>query len=120
MDPDSVTRQLGIDPIYSHQRGDRRNPKAPPYKHGMWALRTKRILLTTDLEEHIVWILDRMEPVRAQFMGLRVAGVSTDIFCFLEAVGHGGPVFQPSTLGRIAALDLQLGIEVFYADEIPQ
>jgi hypothetical protein len=37
-----------------------------------------------------------------------------DFFCYwLSASGHGGPEVSPTTLARIAALDLSLGIDFY-------
>lgn len=39
LDPDELTRILGLAPTHSHCRGDRRGPKSPPATMGFWGYR---------------------------------------------------------------------------------
>jgi hypothetical protein len=69
------------------------------------------------LQEHIAWILDQVEPVHSQLRELmQHPGVSADLFCFWEAESvNAGVGFSPSIMGRLAALDLTLGIDIYFA-----
>src|SRR4051812_33688352 len=35
-DLDELTKRLGVAPTELHRRGERREPKSPPYKHDAW------------------------------------------------------------------------------------
>jgi hypothetical protein len=69
------------------------------------------------LEEHIAWILDQVEPVHNQLRELmQHPGVSADLVCFWESESvNAGIVFSPAIMGRIAALNLTLGIDIYFA-----
>ena len=38
LEPDEVTRALGVQPSSAHRRGERRGPRSPPYRQGAWFL----------------------------------------------------------------------------------
>ncbi len=116
LDPDSVTALLGVVPSKSFRRGDQRNPRSV-WPHGRWSLTSEGQMTSTDLEAHIQWLLDRIEPRGAGLAALREdASVKADVFCFWEsATGHGGPEFSPALLSRLGALALPLGIDIYFA-----
>ncbi len=69
LDHEDVTRRLGIAPSHAHNAGDPRRPRFPRasetmrWRDGHWALSSRGQVDSTDLEAHIQWILDRLEPV---------------------------------------------------------
>jgi hypothetical protein len=38
LQPDAITRALGIQPTRAHRQGDRAGPKSPPFRTGAWLL----------------------------------------------------------------------------------
>ncbi len=43
-----------------------------------------------------------------------------DIFCYwLSQSGHGGPIVSPAQMGRLAALNIELGFDIYgpYEDD---
>lgn len=71
-----------------------------------------------DLEVHLSWVLDRIEPVAMPIETFRqYKGTQADLFCYWEGTGNGGVEFNPALLGRIAALELNLGIDIAFATE---
>ena len=112
--PEEVTRATGITPRFAVQKGDR--PKVgAPYRTGIWIVGTKDESRSTNLEAHIVLLLDRLEPVADAIREIQERfGARMDFFCYyLQKRGHGGPGFSPSTLGRIAALDAKLDLDIY-------
>jgi hypothetical protein len=83
---------------------------------GYWSLTSEGQPIPTDLEDHISWVLDQIEPAREQFVALRTGDVRADIFCFLDCYGGGGPELSPVLLGRLASLSLPLGLDIYFAD----
>ena len=119
LDTDFITERLGLVPAHAHRRGEERVP-GHQWSHGQWSLTSRDQLLPTDLEDHVAWILDRIEPVREQFLDICNGDVEADIFCFLECYGYGGPEVSPVLIGRLARLDLKLGLDIYPAwkDEV--
>ena len=117
LDPIGVTAALHISPSYAHARGQPRgrNP-TQTWPHGMWHLSSEHHIESDDLELHIAWVLDRIEPLASSIEEFRRHdGMHADLFCYWEGTGNDGIEFSPTLLGRIAALDLQLGIDIAFA-----
>ena len=117
LDPQEISARLGVPASYGHRRGDPRNGKGR-WPEGIWTLTSEEQVGSTDLQQHIEWLLDRLEPVRDSLQAL-LAGPAyhADVFCFWEsATGHGGPAFSAAFLRRFAVWNLDLGLDVYFAE----
>ena len=116
--PEDITERLGITPSYAHRLGEQHGSKGLIWKDSCWHITSRHQVASTNLEEHIAWVLDRIEPVCEAFMAIRRALPSADIFCMVVSrYGHGGPGFTPRLLGRLAALDLTLGLDIYFGND---
>lgn len=118
LDPDTVTLRLGIGPSDSFKAGDHRGKDGRNiWKHGRWALTSQEIVVSTDLVKHIEWVLDQIEPVREHLRELmQQPGVRADLFCFWETESiNPGIEFSPAVMERVAALNLPIGIDIYFA-----
>lgn len=118
LDPDTVTLHLGISPSEAWKAGDRfgkdgRNTR----KHGRWALTSQEQIVSTDLVAHIEWILEQVEPMHDQLRELmQQPGMHADLFCFWETESiNPGIEFSPAVMERAAALNLTIGIDIYFA-----
>jgi hypothetical protein len=111
LDPQRVTAQLGITPSQTHRAGER-SKFGGVYPTGYWALTSKDALDTEDLEEHIDWLLRQVEPISVQWLEQQ-AGVRADVFCFVEINSGAGLPFSSTLLGRLAALNLLLDLDIY-------
>ncbi|MCC6192133.1 MAG: DUF4279 domain-containing protein [Anaerolineales bacterium] len=115
VDPDAASNMLGLTPSRAFRKGDPRG-ESKTWPHGLWTITSQHAVDSTDLARHIEWLLDQLEPVRDQLESLRDGDVKADIDCFFESLtGHGGPTFGPQLLARIASLDLELGLDIYFA-----
>lgn len=114
VNPDTVSEILGLSPSRAFKAGD-------PYsrghvrRHGMWALSSHEAVVSEDLEDHVRWLLDRIEPVQAVLHDyLQAKGTFGFITCFWPSPhGHGGPQFSPALMKRVGAVDLPLQIDAY-------
>lgn len=115
LEPSRVTEMLNLAPSKAFKRGDRRT-ETNEWPHGYWGITSENQVLSTDLALHIEWLIDRLEPVQSQLAQIMAAeGVQADIFCFWESrTGHGGLIFGPKLLAGMAALNLQLGLDIYF------
>src|SRR5713226_10670143 len=93
LDPEEITRLLGLQPTRGWKRGEPRNPRARtpiPAKFGVWLLSTRGIVQSRDVRRHIDWLLDRAEPRGAVFKMLHERGCRTDLRCFWLSRGRAG------------------------------
>lgn len=116
LDPDEITQRLGITPTDSHRRGALHGSRAQAWKQTHWSLTSQDQPIPRDLEPHVAWVLDKIEPVRTQLTMLIESGVEANMFCFLSCYGMGGPTLSPNIMGRLAALQLPLGLDIYGAD----
>jgi uncharacterized protein DUF4279 len=118
--PRRISKLLGRSPSYAHGPGERRNRVGQPLPNGVWLLSSEyHVLLQNpeDVEPHVLWLLDQISPVHAEISQLcREDGIHGDIYCLACIQGNGGVLFHPATLGRIAALGLELGLTIHYMD----
>lgn len=113
VDPDELTRSLGIQPTQSVKVGSVHPNGTKPRKEGIWGLSTEGELSSTELEDHIRLLLDRL---KSTFKDHIPAGARSEIHCvWRSATGHGGPVISSSTLARVSGANLDLDFD-FYSD----
>jgi hypothetical protein len=121
LDPASVTEWLALHPTGAMSKGEElpagKYGKAHRRHTGVWLLESEHQITSTSLERHVVWLLEQVEP-RAEALAIVRAALDlrADFFCYwVSKTGDGGPELSPTTLRRIAALDVPLGID-FYDD----
>ena len=115
LDPDEISTRLGIQPSHAHKRGDQRGHKGT-WPKGIWTLTSEDQVQSTDLQQHIEWLLDQLEPVQPT-IDMLVTGqhLEADVFCFWEsATGQGGPMFSANFLERFARLHVDLGLDIYF------
>jgi hypothetical protein len=118
LDPEAVTHELGIPPSSCHAKGDLRSSKVGPLieRTGVWALSSENALSSTILEHHIIYLLEKLEPVKKQLLFLMDRySLTGDIFCgwFLKEGDCGGPEISGGVLRRIADLNLILDFDFY-------
>jgi hypothetical protein len=117
LDPGRVSSELGLQPSEAFRRGDPFGRRDATRHTGGWMLDTRLLVPAVDLAAHVVWLLDRLEPVAAQLARIRrEPGIYADIFCFLESDGQGEVWLDPAPMRRCAMLDLPLGIDLYQVD----
>lgn len=118
LDHQAVTALLGQESSYAHPPGERRNRVGKPIPNGMWLLSSEKQVVSADPEEHIGWLLDQVEDIAPSLLPyLQNIGAEKDVSCYWEKKGNGGAFFSSSLLKRIAALDLALGVTIYFLDE---
>ena len=117
LDPDGVTRRLGVEPTSAFRRGDTGHGSGAnrPAVTGVWLLGTDEAAIAPALDAHLRALLDVIEPVAQEVR--RIAGEveRAEVFC-LWMTGYDagdGPVVSARTLARLGALGLALGFDFF-------
>jgi hypothetical protein len=99
-----------------HEAGERRSARAAPYKHGHWGLRSP-LAESEDLDTHLRWLLERLLPVRERIFEIIRTDerLRADFFCGLYMKEENeGLVLSPRTLEGIAALNAELGFDIYW------
>ena len=116
LDPDDVTRRLGITPTDSFLRGDPHGRGVSDHRHssGGW-LRDTSASVSKDAQRHVVELLNLLEPVATEYRAMRQDGVDADVFVYWEKStgAGGGPWLDPATMARLSALDLPIMFDIY-------
>jgi hypothetical protein len=119
LDPEALARITGASPSKAHRKGDPRplpNGKTGTHRSGLWSLDTSGQLADdAGLDEHLRWLLDRLEPSReALKAAIAEQGLTADFFCgyFMESWNNGFSL-SADTLARVAELGAKLGIDIY-------
>ena len=83
-------------------------------KKDIWILSTENKLESDDINEHVNWILDKVEiylpKIKEQYKIDK-----SELACYwYSKYGHGGPYFSKQILKRIVKNDLSLWIDTYY------
>ena len=119
VDPKEITAFLGVTPSNSFSGGQRRGNSQVLHKHGQWSITSENVVTSDNLEAHIAWVLDQVEPASSRLRELLTRPrVKADIFCFWESpFMNSGITLSASLMARAAALGLTVGIDIYSAYE---
>lgn len=112
VDPQKITQALGIQPDFQANVGNRTPPRSDPRREGMWLVKSEGCIASTDLEQHVTLLLDRLPE---NFSSILPPGSRCDMHCiWWSATGHGGPELSSATLARLGALSLTLDFDIYF------
>jgi hypothetical protein len=119
LDPFHVSRLLRLPCDHTHHTGEPRIRRRadgviqefPPYPSGMWSTSSKGWVKSTELDTHVRWLLDQLEPLKTEIAELLASGATADIFCFSEGPTVEPPVLPGETQDRAARLSLPIEID---------
>jgi hypothetical protein len=119
MEPDEVSRFLGMVPTGSIVRGRviAEGPsKGVVSKLNGWFLSTKETVDSKDLRRHLDWLLEALSGHRDQLLALQVMpNVSVDISCYwLSEFGHSGPTLSPKQMHSLCDLNLEIWFDCYF------
>ncbi len=117
IDPDEVTILLGIEPSTKHKVGEIHGKNQEMvWKTGLWLLDSTGQVQSSDIEKHIIWVLDQLEPMKPQLASIMT---NPDVHIELRIIFS---LFRQSweskinvrTMERLAELKIPLGISTWY------
>lgn len=116
LDPLEVTQALRLPPDHTRRSGEPRLRRRrdgsvqerAPYPQGMWSMSSAGWVDSAELDAHLRWLLDQLEPRSGELQRLQEAGAGAELICYCTEVGpHEVPV-PAQTLGRCGLLALPL------------
>ena len=116
LDPDEITRLLGVTPIVAARKGDTvvRGSSSVTQRIGVWSYGlTEDASPDWELEDAIVAVLGRL-PGDLNLWSELGARFSIDMFCGLfMGSGNQGADVSPSTLRLLADRGMRLGLDIY-------
>ena len=122
LDPEALTQLTGMQPETAYRRGDlriRRDTGEPyaPYRLGMWAVTSRGNVdeIGPSVEDHIVWLLERLEPHAPALAKLiREHDARTDFYCgYWQRRWNSAWELTANTLRRVVALGASFGYDAY-------
>src|SRR3954471_22527149 len=83
--PDAIERATGLTADFTAAKGETRpsGTRSVAQPIGVWTLTSKGRIESTSVERHIVYLLERLEPVKDELLAIsREQGLDADFFCY--------------------------------------
>lgn len=65
LQPSEITARLQREPSFAYARGELHTKTGRPRSIGMWQISSRHQIESDELEIHMSWILDQLEPLKA-------------------------------------------------------
>ena len=120
VDPELITDALEILPSRRFKKGDTYGKKGNKWTIGFWSISSRDIVESGDLENHIVWVLERLEPVKDKVANFVLQeGVDASIKIVINLFVHewDGHV-SSSLMKRITDLNVHFKISIYYLEDL--
>ncbi len=120
VDPDVITEALGVLPARRINKGDPDGKKGHKWAIGLWSISTRDIVESGDLEKHILWILEQLEPVKDKLARFVLQeGVDASFKIVFNLFVHEWDDHISSTLmKRITDLNVHFKISIYYLEDL--
>jgi len=114
--PDEITKMLGVLPTGT----DPLNPESK-YKNrrvsNFWKYSTEKLSNSLNNVEHVEIILRALNGKSNQMELLRHRGCQTDIFCYWDSNGQGGPSLSVTLMNELVKFGLDIYWDMYFDDE---
>lgn len=114
-DPAALTELLGIVPESSYRPGD--DLHGVESETSAWFFSTKSTVSSDNVDDHLVAVAKLLEPRLEQLEALRRDGWEFDLMVPWTSYGYDGPGLRSTTMGRLAALQLDVWLPIHHEQE---
>jgi hypothetical protein len=106
LEPDRVSEEMGISPDKSHKKGD---------TLGYWSITSSQhIAPSADTNDHLQWLVNVVAPRLDALASYKARGWLVDVWIGIHtSAGHGGPTLRSNVLARLAALGLDVNLDLY-------
>ena len=119
LSPTQVTQSLGIIPSRAYAKGEQYASKAfdtktqkpipriGTYPWGVWAVETRNVVSSSNVEDHVIFLLDILEPKAEKIQPYLVRSNEYSVRFYMEWItrgGEGGYDLFGTTLARMSRL----------------
>ncbi len=117
VNPDEITTLLGRVPEMGHKTGDQHGEHGEMiWKSGFWLIDTQPFVISQDMDQHVVWILDLLEEAKDE---LKAIQLREDVYMELKIVislfrRNWDAILSPKTIERLSDLNIPFSLSVSY------
>jgi hypothetical protein len=113
MGPDEISEVLSIVPTHSKVKGEM--VKSIKVEKNGWYLSSENILSSTNMCDHIDWLLDRLKGKEDAIKKLQSDGCRIAIGSYwLSKTGRGGPILGTKQIKELAKFNIPIGWDVSF------
>lgn len=114
LNPLYISEYLEITPSISFKRGEKRN-EIKDWPHGYWELSSSDEINTGQLQPHLEWLMDKIEPKKLIIKQLLTDETITSVIsCFwILTGGHDALDLNPQLLIRISSLQIEIVVDIY-------
>ena len=118
--PDEINKILGLEPTSSGLKGERFSTRHNGVRRTSFWLLQSPLDASQPLEEHLEWLLDRLEPKTDSIKSL-VEKWYGDFFCGLFSEDlQGGATIESGLLRRLAQMGIPLVLDLYPPEGPPK
>jgi hypothetical protein len=111
---DDITANMGVNPTYTHRRGERRGNRSAPYIHDMWSF-SPSVLEDEALEHHITALWSEIKPKKDYLLDLKRT-LTVDVFLgYRSNCDHAGIQVPHTCLEMFSELEIPFGVSIVIA-----
>jgi hypothetical protein len=108
---DEISAHLGLQPTYTHHKGDRPNPRHSGFPHDMWAY-DPPVNKLESLGKHIDALWESVKPHKQYLIGLKKS-LAVDVFLgYRSNCDHAGFEVPHASLEMFTELEIPFGVSV--------
>ena len=116
-DPSTVTHLLELIPTRALQANQaiQLNGATGKVKRSAWILSSEEHVDSTDLDDHLHWMMDQLTDRRERILSLNDSGWSIALNVMWDSqIGHGGPVLPPRILRWMSDIGATLEVDSYF------
>ena len=115
LDPDEVTRKMGVQPTSVQRVGDpMRLKSSKAITLAGWFLCSEDAVESTNTLNHLVWLLDYLMSHEVALHNLQAEGHRMDVSCYwLRKQDKGGPELTSEIMKQLAQLQLDIWFDIY-------
>jgi len=123
LDPDDLSRILNVKPDDSAKPGDERRNYAgdllAPHQEGWWKLSTEGKVQSKDINAHFNYLLDILLPHKEEILKLIANGETyfNVVWKSTYLYAGTGPIIERECINGIAALNAEIGFDIYQVNE---
>lgn len=120
LQPEEVSRVMALQPTRAHSRGHvyvEFGTRMPPTLAGAWLLSTEGQVMDVSLEEHLLWLMDKVRNRKAALKSLQDEHYDIFIHCFVYTDSFWAAEIGAGCLKELSELDIPLRVSASFRRE---
>ncbi len=108
---EEISGHLGLQPSYTHRKGDKPDPRHSGFQHDMWSY-DPPVDKSEKLEKHIYALWAKLKPHKRYLLGLKKS-LAVDVFLgYRTNCDHAGIEVPHTSLEMFEELEIPFGVSI--------